>query len=64
MEMKEAIVTSKGEVRCPYCGLLNAMLTGKEMVRGLKIRCRGSRRGTEHYFVLNALPDYGGKESA
>lgn len=64
MELKEAVITPKGEVRCPHCGLLNAMLTGEETIKGFKMRCRGSRRGAEHYFMLNALPDSWGKESA
>lgn len=63
MELKEAIITPKGEVRCPYCGKLGLVLTGEETVKKLKIRCRGGRKGMEHYFLLNVLPDSMGKEA-
>lgn len=52
-EVREAIITPKGEVRCPYCGKLGLVLTGEETAKNLKIRCRGSRKGAEHYYVLN-----------
>lgn len=52
-ELKESIITQTGEIRCPVCGKLNAVLTGHEVVRNFKIRCRGSRQGREHFFIIN-----------
>lgn len=63
MSEKEAIITPKGEVRCPYCGLLCAKLTGGETIMNFRMRCRGSRRDTEHYFMLNVMPKTAGKEA-
>lgn len=50
--LKEAVIVDK-TVRCPICGKLNGVITGEETVRNYKIRCRGSRKGFEHYFTLN-----------
>lgn len=51
--LKEAIITADRKIKCPICGKTNGMITGHETVRNLKIRCKGSRRNHEHYFVLN-----------
>ncbi len=51
--LKEAIITENGKIKCPYCGKTNGMITGNETIRNYKVRCRGSRRGHEHFFVLN-----------
>lgn len=57
METKEilqnAVITADNKIQCPICGKTNGMITGRETVRNYEIRCRGSRRGFEHYFVLN-----------
>ncbi|MDE7177070.1 MAG: hypothetical protein K2O59_04580 [Lachnospiraceae bacterium] len=51
--LKEAIIAPDKKIKCPICGKTNGIVTGQEIVRNYKIRCRGSRRGLEHYFVLN-----------
>lgn len=51
--LKEAIITPDNKIKCPHCGKTNGMVTGNETVRNFKIRCKGSRRNHEHYFVLN-----------
>lgn len=51
--LKEAIITYDNKIRCPYCLKTNGMISGNEFVRNFKIRCKGSRRGAEHFFVLN-----------
>lgn len=52
-ELKTAIIED-GKVKCPYCGKVNGCVTGSEFVYNYKIRCRGSRRGHEHFFLLFA----------
>lgn len=52
-KLKGAIITHDKKIKCPYCFKTNGMITGRETVRNFKIRCKGSRRGREHYFVLN-----------
>ncbi len=52
-ELKEAIVTPDGKLRCPVCGAINGELVGDEVVKNLRIRCRKSRRNKEHSFILN-----------
>ena len=51
---KEAIITNK-EVRCPVCGRKHFELTGDELVRNLKIFCKGNKqtKNNTHFFVLN-----------
>lgn len=56
-ELKQAIITPDKKIKCPYCFKTNGMVTGRETVRGFVIRCKGSRRGHEHYFVLNTEAD-------
>ena len=51
-QLKEAIITPDKKIKCPY-----GMITGNETVRNFKIRCKGSKRGREHYFVLNTEAD-------
>lgn len=53
-ELKEAIITPDNKIRCPICGKVQGMITGRETVRNFKIRCRSSRRNCEHFFMLNA----------
>lgn len=50
--LKEAIIADK-KIKCPICGKTNGMITGFETIRNYKVRCRGSRRGWEHFFVVN-----------
>lgn len=52
--LKEAIITTGGKIKCPVCGKTNGMITGQEKVENFRIRCKSSRRGHEHFFVLNA----------
>lgn len=52
-ELRQAIITEDGKYRCPVCNKLNGELTGNEVVKNLKIRCRGSNGRLSHYFVLN-----------
>lgn len=52
-ELKEAIITPDKKIQCPICGKTNGMITGQETIRNYKVRCRASRRGREHFFVLN-----------
>lgn len=52
-KLKEAIVTPDNKIRCPICGKVNGMITGQEIVRNFRIRCKGSRRNHEHFFMLN-----------
>lgn len=51
--LKEAIITYDNKIKCPYCLKTNGIVTGEEYVKNFKMRCRGSRRGLEHFFVLN-----------
>ncbi len=60
-ELKDAIILSDGRIKCPLCNKTNGMLTGNETVRNFKIRCRGSRRKREHFFMLNVEPEKEGK---
>lgn len=53
-ELKEAIITPDKKIRCPICGKVQGMLSGRETIRNFKIRCRSSRRNHEHFFVLNS----------
>ena len=53
MEILEAVITPDKKIKCPICGKTNGVITGEETVINYKIRCRGSRKGWEHYFVLN-----------
>lgn len=41
--LKEAIIEN-GRVLCPYCNKLNLKVDGTEVIKNLKIRCRGSLR--------------------
>ncbi len=50
--MKEAIIEN-GRVLCPYCNKLNLKVDGTEVIKNLKIRCRGSRHNTNHCFIVN-----------
>lgn len=52
-ELKEAIIGPDRKIRCPVCGKTNGMITGQEKVENFRIRCKSSRRGHEHFFVLN-----------
>lgn len=57
-EIKKAVISKDGEIRCPYCNKLNGRLTGNEVIRNFKMRCRGSSGRIEHFFAL----DYSGME--
>lgn len=52
-KLKEAVITADKKIQCPICGKCNGMVTGEETIRNFKVRCRGSRRDWEHFFVLN-----------
>lgn len=53
LKLKEAIITPDNKIKCPICYKTNGKVTGEETVRNFKIRCRGSKRNHEHYFMLN-----------
>ncbi len=53
-ELKKALIGEDGKVICPYCGKTNGRVDGSEFVYNYRIRCRGSRRGREHFFLLFA----------
>lgn len=56
--LKEAIITNDKRALCPHCGKLNLVINDGALVRNLRIRCRGSRRGRgEHFFILNSGED-------
>lgn len=52
-ELKQAIITPDKKIKCPICQKTNGRITGQETIRNYKVRCRASRRGWEHFFVLN-----------
>jgi len=52
-ELKQGIITSDRKVRCPYCNKLALILNDEAYVKNLKIRCRGSRHGLEHFFIVS-----------
>ena len=52
-ELKEAIIESDGKTRMPVCGKLNIVINNGAIDRKQRIRCRGSRRKLEHFFILN-----------
>ena len=49
----QAIITPDKKVKCPICGK-TAMILNDTFIRNCQIRCRASRKGLEHYFMLNA----------
>lgn len=51
--LQEAVITPDKKIQCPICGKCNGMITGQETIRNFIVRCRGSRRNLEHYFMLN-----------
>lgn len=53
-KLMQAIITPNKEVRCPFCNKLHLVLNDDTFIRNCQIRCRGSRKGLEHYFMLNA----------
>jgi len=59
-ELKQAIITPDRKVHCPHCSKVALILNDEAYVKNLKIRCRGSRRGVEHFFILNT--NTGGNE--
>lgn len=52
-ELKQAIITPNKQVRCPYCGKLAFILNDEAYIKNLKVRCRGSRHGLEHFFIVS-----------
>ena len=50
-KLKQAIIED-GRVLCPYCYKLNLKVDGSEVIRNLKVKCRGSRH-VAHYFAVN-----------
>lgn len=51
--LKEAVITPDKKIHCPICGKTNGIITGQETIRNFKVRCRGSRRNLEHFFMIN-----------
>lgn len=52
-ELKQAVITDDGKIKCPICYKTNGQVHINTFVRNYVIRCRGSRRNNEHFFVLN-----------
>ena len=50
----QAIITPDKKVKCPICGKTAMILNDDTFIRNCQIRCRASRKGLEHYFMLNA----------
>ena len=55
--LKEAIITLDKKIKCPICNKTNGLLNKEAVIKDYKIRCRGSRRGAEHFFILNSGGD-------
>lgn len=54
MEERQAIIEKEtGKIKCPVCKKTNGIITPGAYVRGHRIRCKSSRRGHEHFFILN-----------
>ncbi len=51
--LKQAVITPNKRVCCPYCGKLAFILNDGAYVKNLKVRCRGSRHGLEHFFIVS-----------
>lgn len=50
---KQAIITDDKKIKCPYCFKTCGMINEGALIKNYKVRCRGSRRGKEHFFWLN-----------
>ena len=50
---KQAIITDDKKIKCPYCFKTCGMINEGALIKNYKVRCRGSRRGKEHFFMLN-----------
>ena len=57
-ELKNAVIGPDGRIRCPHCFKTNGMANDDAFIKNYIMRCRGSRRGAEHFFVVN----YNGKK--
>lgn len=55
--IKDAVITEDKKIKCAICGKTNGMVTGHETIVNFRIRCRGSRRGHEHFILLNIEPE-------
>lgn len=53
-ELKQGIITSDRKIKCPYCYKTNGFLNKEAVIQDYKIKCRGSKRGAEHFFILNS----------
>lgn len=51
--LKQAVIETDGRIRCPVCFKVNGIVTNDAILKNYKIRCRTSRRGHEHFFVVN-----------
>lgn len=51
MKYKQAIIINN-EIRCPECNRKHGELAGDEMVKNLRMFCKG-RNGNKHIFILN-----------
>lgn len=64
MEEKQAIIEAgTGKIKCPVCGKTNGLVTAGAYCRGHRVRCRSSRRGCEHFFILNYGQGKDGEEN-
>jgi len=51
MEYKEAIIINN-EIRCPICNRKHGEIHGDEVVKNLRVFCKGRTEG-KHQFILN-----------
>ena len=60
--VKNAIIGTDRKIRCPYawCGKDNGIANKDAIIKDYIVRCRASRRGHEHYFLIN----WNGKKEA
>lgn len=54
-ELQQAIIQADGRIRCPFdwCGKVNGVVSDGTIIKNYIVRCRASRRGREHFFVVN-----------
>lgn len=52
-ELKNAVIDEDKKIRCPVCGKTNGVLNEGASIKNYKMRCRGSRKGYEHFFMIN-----------
>ena len=54
-ELKQAVISADGKIHCPYewCCKVNGVVNEGAIIENYIVRCRASRRGREHYFLVN-----------